>query len=321
MTEVKNFLNEEAAAIARAASRLSVEAVEKAIDFLLACRGKVVVMGVGKSGIIAHKLAATFSSTGTAAIFLHGSDILHGDLGAVSERDVAILISNSGETDELLALVPHLRRRKVTVIAIVGRLKSALAVQADAVLDASVDVEAGIYGLAPTSSTAVAMAMGDALALTLMHAKGISAEDYAANHPAGRLGKRLTLRVKDLMHGGAKNPVIGETASWLGVVKAISKGGLGAVSVADSDNKLVGIITDGDVRRAAERINLEKLATTAASEMMTRNPATATPEMLAYDALQVMENRPSQISVLAVINQTGNSVGLLRIHDIIKSGL
>jgi arabinose-5-phosphate isomerase len=276
---------------------------------------------VGKSGIIAQKIAATMTSVGTAALYLHPSDALHGGLGIVQTEDVVIVLSNSGETDEIVAMLPYLQNRQVAIVAIVGNLNSTLARRAAAVLDASVDQEACPLNLAPTTSTTVALALGDALAMTLMKVKGLTSDDFAINHPAGRLGKRLTLRVADLMHTNGENPTIATGASWVEVVRAISKGGLGAVCVLDSTGRLAGIITDGDLRRAIEQTDHESLARLTGDDFMTRKPTVATPDLLAFDALQLMENRPSQISVLPVVDSDGNCLGLIRVHDIVRSGL
>ncbi len=319
--EVVQLLHIESEAIARTATRLDARQVQAVINLLSACRGKVVVLGVGKSGIIAQKIAATMTSTGTAALHLHPSDALHGGLGIVNAEDVVIILSNSGETDELVGMLPYLKQRGVPIIAIVGNLRSTIADKADAVLDASVDHEACPLNLAPTTSTTVALAIGDALAMSLMKVKGLTLDDFASNHPAGRLGKRLTLRVTDLMHAGEKNPTITAAATWVDVVRAISDGGLGAVSVIDSNGHLAGIITDGDLRRAIQRSDHAALETLAADQIMTRGPVVATPELLAYDALRLMEDRPSQISVLPVVDSERVCVGLIRLHDIVRSGL
>jgi arabinose-5-phosphate isomerase len=295
--------------------------VERVIDLLAGCKGKVVIMGVGKSGIIAQKIAATMTSAGTAALYLHPSDALHGGLGIVQSNDVVMVLSNSGETDEIIEMLPYLNHRHVAIIAIVGNLSSTLARRSDAVLDASVDQEACPLNLAPTASTTVALAIGDALAMTLMNAKGLTSDEFAINHPSGRLGKRLTLRVADLMHGGDENPTITSGSSWVEVVRAISKGGLGAVSVVDSSGRLAGIITDGDLRRAIEQTSHETLAELSCDDFMTRSPAIATPELLAFDALRLMEDRPSQISVLPVVDEGHVCLGLIRVHDIVRSGL
>ena len=316
-SKVVNILRIEADSITSAAARLDAASVEKALDILVSCEGKVVVTGVGKSGVIAQKIAQTLTSTGTMAVFLQPSDALHGGLGVVGNDDVVIALSNSGETDEILAILPTLRQRSVAVISIVGNIDSTLARQSDAVLDAAVDKEACPLNLAPTASTTVALAIGDALAMTLMESKGHTQTDFALNHPAGRLGKRLTLSVRDLMHG---SPNVSPTAGWLDVVKAISKSALGAVNVVDERLKLLGIVTDGDLRRTIERTAPDELSLLTAQSMMTASPVTASTDMLAFDAFRLMEDRPSQISVLPVL-EDGKCVGLLRLHDIVRSGL
>jgi arabinose-5-phosphate isomerase len=278
---------------------------------------------VGKSGIIAQKIAATMTSSGTAAIHLHPSDALHGGLGIVSQDDAILMLSNSGETDELVELLPYLKRKEVPLIAILGKLNSTIARRADAVLDASVDQEACPLNLAPTTSTTVALAIGDALAMTLMRAKGLTESEFASNHPAGQLGKRLTLRVADLMHSGSKNPTIAAEAAWMEIVSTISHFGLGAVNVIDAEGKLAGIITDGDLRRSLQRIGSGEIgfANIRCDELMTRDPIVTNPEMLAFDALRLMEDRPSQINVLPVVDGDRRCIGLIRLHDIVRSGL
>ena len=278
----------------------------------------IVVIGVGKSGVIAQKIAQTLTRTGTVAVFVHPSDALHGSLGMITKGDVVMALSNSGETDEIVALLPALADRDVSLISIVGNTNSTLARKSDVFLDASVDKEACPLNLAPTTSTTVALAVGDAIAMTIMECRGLTAEAFAANHPAGRLGKRLTMRVRDLMH---ESPNVEPGAGWIEVVKAISKYALGAVNVVDGGGRLIGIVTDGDLRRTIERTAADGLGALTAEQMMTSRPINASPDMLAYDALQLMENRPSQISVLPVVNGDGNCVGLLRLHDIVRSGL
>ncbi len=308
----------EAEAIMHASAKLDRTHVEAAIGALENCSGKAVVVGVGKSGVIAQKIAQTLTSTGTMAIFIHPSDALHGGLGVVAKDDVVIVLSNSGETDEILAILPALKRRGSSIISIVGKIKSSLASQSDVVLDASVDKEACPLNLAPTASTTVALAIGDAIAMALMESKGLTEDDFAANHPAGRLGKRLTLTVADLMHA---SPNISPSAGWLDVVKSISGHSLGAVNVVDDASILVGIVTDGDLRRTIEKTPPEKFELLTAAEMMTSSPISATPGMRAFEALKLMEDRPSQISVLPVVDADGCCVGLLRLHDVVRSGL
>lgn len=316
--KVADLLRLEAYSIDRASEKLVPEIVDRAIDLLANCKGKTIVMGVGKSGVIAQKIAQTMTSTGTVAVFVHPSDALHGSLGIVASGDVVIMLSNSGETEELIAILPALKSRNVSIISILGNLNSTLASQSDVFLDASVDQEACPLNLAPTTSTTVALAIGDALAMTLMESRGLTVEDFAANHPAGQIGKRLTLRVEDLMH---ESPNISTDAGWLDVVKAISKFSLGAVNVVDDSGNLIGIVTDGDLRRTIEKTPPTEFSTLTAALMMTKNPITASPEMLAYEALRLMEDRPSQISVLPVVDSAKNCVGLLRLHDVVRSGL
>jgi arabinose-5-phosphate isomerase len=320
-SDVQDLLRMESEAIAQTATRLDQAQVERVVELLANCKGKVVIVGVGKSGIIAQKIAATMTSAGTAALYLHPSDALHGGLGIVQPDDVVIVLSNSGETSEIVEMLPYLNNRQVAIVAIVGNLSSSLARRAHAVLDASVDHEACPLNLAPTTSTTVALAIGDALAMTLMKVKGLTTKDFAVNHPAGRLGKRLTLRVADLMHHSEENPTIAAGSSWIEVVRAISRGGLGAVCVVDQAGHLAGIITDGDLRRAIEQTDHAALARLTGDDFMTRKPTVAAPELLAFDALRLMEDRPSQISVLPVVDSDQICVGLIRLHDIVRSGL
>ena len=316
--KVIEILRIEAAAIVRASDNIDRSSVEKALQTLRSCKGKAVVIGVGKSGVIAEKIAQTLTSTGTMAVFVHPSDALHGGLGVVASEDVVIALSNSGETDEILAILPSLKQRGSSIISIVGNIRSTLARQSHVVLDGSVDKEACPLNLAPTASTTVALAIGDAIAMALMESKGLTEADFAANHPAGRLGKRLTLKVADLMR---ESPNISPGSGWLEVVRAISKHSLGAVNVVSETTNLLGIVTDGDLRRTIERTSPEGLSSLTAEAMMTRSPISALPDMLAYDALRLMEDRPSQISVLPVVDDDGACVGLLRLHDVVRSGL
>jgi arabinose-5-phosphate isomerase len=322
-SRVTELLRAEADAIAKAAARVQPSDIDAAIELLKNCKGQVIVLGVGKSGIIGQKIASTMTSSGTAALFLHPSDALHGGLGIVTSDDVVILLSNSGETDELLQLLPALKRRNVPLLAIVGNVKSSIAQRADVVIDASVDQEVCPLNLAPTASTTVTLAIGDAIAMTLMRAKGITETDFASNHPGGQLGKRLTVSVGDLMHSGSQNPTIAVDAAWMEIVSAITHFGLGAVNVVSADGRLAGIITDGDLRRSLQRIGAKDLAfaNITCDELMTRDPVVTTPATLAYDALRLMEDRPSQINVLPVVDREQKCVGLIRLHDIVRSGL
>ncbi|MBD2777343.1 KpsF/GutQ family sugar-phosphate isomerase [Iningainema tapete] len=320
VNQTVELLKLEAKAISQAAERLQIDQVEHALQLLANCQGKVVLTGVGKSGIVAQKIAATLNSIGIVSVNLHPCDALHGDLGIVTSRDVAMLLSNSGETEELIEMIPHLKHRRVPMIAILGNLHSTLALQVDVVLDATVDREACPLNLAPTTSTTVALAIGDALAMTVMQMRGITPEDFAFNHPAGRLGKRLTLKVRDLMRKFPDSPSLTPQASWIEVVTAISTGGVGAVNIVE-EGLLVGLITDGDLRRWVQKTPPAQLESLNAATIMTTNPVSVTPEVLAYDALKLMENRPSQISVLPVVDEQKRCMGLIQLHDIFRKGL
>lgn len=314
----RDVLRVEAAGVQAAADRLDEAAFARAVDLLAGTIGTVHVLGSGKSGIIGRKLASTLSSTGTPAGFLHPSDAMHGDLGVVREGDVAVALSNSGESEEVLAALPYLAARGVPVVAVVGNLDSSLARRAQAVLDAGADAEACPLGLAPTTSTTVALALCDALAILVMQRKGVTAEGFAYNHPSGRLGRRLTLVVRDLMRDDVV--CVFPEDGFLHAVDAIGKGGVGAVPVV-ADGLLFGIVTDGDVRRALERHALEDLGSLRVSNMMTAGPVTTSPDVLAYDALRLMEDRPSQITVLPVVDSDGAVHGVLRLHDLVRAGL
>lgn len=321
LKNVYQLLQLESSAIGRASQKLDKEQTNFCLQILNNCIGKVILTGVGKSGIVAQKIAATLTSIGVLAIYLHPCDALHGDFGIVTKEDVVIMLSNSGETDELLTMIPHLKLRHVPIIGILGNIKSNLARQTDVVLDASVDREACPLNLAPTTSTTVALAIGDALAMTLVQMKGLTPEAFAINHPAGRLGKRLTLRVIDLMHANNDYPKLSPEAKWTDLIYALTKGGLGAANIVDNNNYLLGIITDGDLRRRLIQTKSSELDNLKAGDIMTCNPVVVTPETLAYDALKIMEDRKSQISILPVVDAEQHSIGLIRLHDIIRSGL
>lgn len=314
-----DVLRIEAAALASAAERCDVDAYARAAALIAGASGRVHVIGSGKSGIVARKAAATLNSTGTPATFLHPADALHGDLGVVAGGDVAVALSNSGETDEVLALLPYLAARGVPVVAVVGNASSSLARRAAAVLDAVVEEEACALGLAPTASTTLAMAVCDALAVLVMQEKGVTAEGFASNHPSGRLGRRLTLTVQDLMLDRGVAAVRPDD-SFLDVVGAIGKSGAGAAPVVEGRH-LVGIVTDGDVRRTLERTAVDELSGLLVRHLMTSDPSTTTGDRLAYEALRVMEDRPSQITVLPVVDADGDLLGLLRLHDLVRAGL
>jgi arabinose-5-phosphate isomerase len=332
-TALSRCLQEEAAAISAAAHRLNPQHVEAALSLLGACqkhRAKLVISGVGKSGIVARKIAATFSSIGLTAVFLNPVDALHGDLGIVDAEDVALLLSNSGETEELLAILPHLSRRGTHRIALVGRIDSSLARGCDVVLDGSVDREVCPLNLAPTASTAVAMAIGDALAAVWMERAGISPVDFAINHPAGSLGRRLTLTVADLMVPASELTPLPPDAPLPQVIAHLtqgspSRGSLGAswVHSAEDAASLAGLITDGDLRRTLQRHGPYDWARITAADIATVDPITIQSHELAVAALELMErNHRKAISVLPVINPNEPVclVGLLRLHDLIRAG-
>lgn len=278
--------------------------------------GKIVVTGVGKSGKIAQKIAATFASTGSASIYLHPTEALHGDLGVVAPNDSILALSYTGNTDELLRLIPSLKRLQLSLIGMGGYPHSQLAQACDVWIDASVDQEACPHNLAPTSSTTLALALGDALAMSLMQLRGFDAQSFAKNHPGGALGRRLHLTVADVMHSGDAAACVPPHALMEEVVVVSTQKKLGAVLVVEG-SKLMGLITDGDLRRALQ--HREKFFQLRASDVMTRNPVSVQPDLMAYDALQTMENRPSQISVLPVLSSDGNWLGVVRLHDLIRS--
>ena len=327
MSALTRCLQEEAAAIAAAAERLSAVQVEGALSLLERCadsKAKLVITGVGKSGIVARKIAATFSSIGLMALYLNPLDALHGDLGVVAPDDVCLLLSNSGETAELLELMPHLKRRGSARIALVGSAQSSLAHGSDVVLEASVDREVCPLNLAPTASTAVAMAIGDALAAVWMQRRGISPADFAINHPAGSLGKQLTMTVADLMVPVANLQPITPDTSLPEVISRLTQGAIGSSWVEDpqAPRRLLGLITDGDLRRALRDHGPERWPSLSASDLMTSDPITVSTDLLAVDAIKRMEhNRRKPISVLPVVDQHDLLLGLLRLHDLVQAGL
>ena len=333
-TALSRCLQQEATAIAAAAARLDPGQVEAALALLASCsarRAKLVVSGVGKSGIVARKIAATFSSLSLTAVFLHPGDALHGDMGIVAADDVVLLLSNSGETEELLAILPHLRRRGTARIAVVGRIHSSLAAHCDVVLDASVDREICPLNLAPTASTAVAMAIGDALAAVWMERAGISPQDFAINHPAGALGRQLTLTVADLMVPAKDLSPLAPDAPLPAVIANLTSGSpsLGSLGAAwmhteNDPSHLAGLITDGDLRRCLQSHRAADWTQLRAASMATLDPITVTPQTMAATALELMErNGRRTISVLPVVDPTDQRrlLGMLRLHDLVKAGL
>ena len=294
------------------------ESFAEAVELLYRCRGRVVVTGMGKSGIIGRKIAATLASTGTPSFFLHPAEGVHGDLGMLTRQDVVVAISNSGRTKEVLEVIPVVKRLGLKLIAMTGDMGSELAKRADVVLDVSVEREACPLGLAPTSSTTAALVMGDALAMALLKKKGFKREDFAIVHPAGSLGKKLLLRVEDLMHTVNEVPMVLPRTPMKDVVIEISEKRLGMTTVVDEEGRLVGVITDGDLRRLIERMGKAMFDATA-SEVMTKRPKVIERDALAVRALNEMEKY--SITSLVVVDAEGKVEGVIHLHDLLKSGI
>lgn len=315
LERARTVLHIEAAAVTALESRLGGGFVQ-ACQLLLACSGRVVVSGMGKSGHIGTKIAATLASTGTPAFFVHPAEASHGDIGMITAQDVVLALSNSGETDELVTILPIIKRLNVPLIALTGRADSTLGRAATVVLDVSVAAEACPLNLAPTASTTATLAMGDALAVAVLEARGFTPEDFARSHPAGSLGRKLLLHVEDVMRTGDSSPVVAPDA-WLrdGLLEMTRKG-LGMTSIA-TDGKLVGVFTDGDLRRVLDKsLNMH---TTRMSEVMTVNPKRAKPRMLAAEAVHLMDRY--RITALPVVNDDDVIVGALNIHDLFRAGV
>lgn len=289
----------------------------RAVELMRACQGKIVVTGLGKSGVICQKIAATLASTGTPSFFLHSGDAVHGDLGMVREDDLILAISNSGETEEILKLLPHFKLHGIKLVVITGNPNSTLAKAGDVVLDVRVTEEACALGPAPTASTTAALAMGDALAVVLLEDKGFKEEDFALRHPGGTLGRRLLLRVGDLMCRGEQLPVVQEKTLVRDALFEITSKRLGVTGVTDGDGKLAGIITDGDLRRALERKG--QILTLPADEIMTRSPKTIPADTMATEAMAVMER--FSITSLFVLDGGDRPIGVIHLHDLVKAGI
>jgi len=312
----KRVLDIEARAIASLVDRLD-DRFTQAVDLLFVCSGKVVVSGMGKSGLIGQKIAATLASTGTPAFFLHPAEGIHGDLGMLARHDTVIALSNSGETEEVLKLLPFGKRLNIPVIALTGRIQSSLAKNSDVTLDVSVTEEACPMGLAPTASTTAMLAMGDALAITLLQKRGLREEDFAQFHPGGTLGRRLLLRVQDLMHQGDAVPRVLSDATIHDALLEMTTKKLGMTTVLDDAGRLFGVVTDGDLRRCLEK-GID-LAAAHVHDLASRSPKTITPDALAARAVQIMEE--FSITSLVVLNEHGSVVGVLHLHDLLKSGI
>lgn len=312
----KRVLEIEARAIAALVERLD-ERFAKAVDLLYRCSGKVVVSGMGKSGLIGQKIAATMASTGTPAFFVHPADGIHGDLGMLTKQDSLLALSNSGETEEVLKLLPFMKRLNIPIIALTGRTQSTLAKESDVVLDVSVAEEACPLGLAPTSSTTAALAMGDALAIALLQKRGFKEEDFAQFHPGGALGRRLLYKVRDLMHQGSALPRVAATAPARDAILEMTSKKLGMTTVVDAKGQLAGVITDGDLRRFLERGG--NLAKAKAKDLGSKSPRTIPADALAAKAVQTMEQ--FSITSLVVVDERKRLAGVIHLHDLLKRGV
>jgi arabinose-5-phosphate isomerase len=322
LQRAKEVLNIEATGIVSLIDRLDDHFIQ-AIELLYNCRGKVVVTGLGKSGLVCRKIAATFSSMGTPSFFLHAGDANHGDMGMIMEGDVVLAVSNSGETEEILTLIPTLKRIGVRIVAMTGNHDSTLSRAADVVLDAGVTEEACPLGLSPTASTTAALALGDALAVILLEKKGFKEEDFALRHPGGILGRKLLLRVEDLMHRDGDVPLVGEETLMKEAILVITSKRLGVTGVTDKRGDLIGVITDGDLRRGLQAHG-DGILSKRAEEIMTLKPRSIEKDALASQALARMEeNMPRPITSLFVVEKLGDRVpvGILHIHDLLKAGI
>lgn len=309
-------ISTEAAAVSNLASRID-ESFVAACQLIIDCRGRIVVLGMGKSGHIAGKIAATLASTGTPAFFVHPGEASHGDLGMITQDDVVLLLSNSGETDEVKQILPILKRLGVGLIAITGKVGSTLANHADIHLNVTVDTEACPLGLAPTSSTTAALVMGDALAVSLLESRGFTAEDFARSHPAGQLGKRLLVHVQDIMHSGDDMPVVGQQASVSETIVEMTNKRLGMVAITDAEMKVLGVFTDGDLRRImAQELDPHK---TAIGDVMTVNGKTIQAQALAAEAVKMLQQY--KIQGLLVVDDDRQLQGVLNFNDLLQAGV
>ena len=319
LENARNVLKMEADAILELVPRINGQ-FTAAVEMILACPGRTVITGMGKSGIIGRKMAATLASTGTPSFYLHPAEGIHGDLGMVTADDVVIALSNSGETGEILHILPSLRRIGAKIIAMVGNPNSSLGKNADVVLDVGVSKEACPLGLAPTSSTTAALAFGDALAVALLSKRKFTADQFAVFHPGGSLGRKLLMTVADVMHAGDENPLVKGDMKVQDALFVITDKGLGAVSVVDDDDKMIGVLTDGDVRRGLSQGF--SFLTRPVTELMTKAPKTITQDKLAAEALHLMEsNKPRPITVLPVIDAEKHVIGLLHMTDLVRQGV
>ncbi len=316
LSRAKRVLETEIAAIAAVRERLQAQFVD-ACRLLIACKGRVVVSGMGKSGHIGNKVAATLASTGTPSFFLHPAEASHGDIGMITAEDVLLALSNSGETPELLTILPVIKRLGVPIVVMTGRPASTLAKAAEVVLDVSVPEEACPHNLAPTASTTATLAVGDALAVAILEARGFTQEDFARSHPGGMLGRRLLLRIEDVMRTGEDLPIVGPETSLRDGLIEMSRKGLGMTAIVDRDRKVLGIFTDGDLRRTLDRD--PDLRSKRMTDVMTVNPRTVRPGILAAEAVHLMES--SRITQLLVADDQHVLIGALNVHDLFRAGV
>lgn len=309
----------EAEAVTHLIPRINDE-FEAAIQDILACDGRVVVTGMGKSGHIGKKIAASFASTGTPSFFMHPAEAFHGDLGMVTSNDIVLAISNSGESTEVVNILPIIKRIGATIIAMCGRRESSLGMNAEHFIDIGVEREACPLGLAPTASTTATLAMGDAMTVALLSSRNFTAKEFAVFHPGGALGRKLLLTVDHVMHSGEDNPVIAIHRSAREAIFTMTSKGLGATSIVDENGKLVGIVTDGDIRRGLEKG--PEFIDEPVEKLMTKNPKTITKEKLAASALSIMEkHRPRPITVLPVVNKDDEPIGIVHLTDLLRQGV
>jgi len=315
----KKVIQIEAEAVSQLANRID-EQFDRAVEEIFNCDGRVIVSGMGKSGLISQKIASTLASTGTPAQFVHPGEAIHGDLGMITKRDIVLAVSNSGETHELIQLMPAIRRLGVTVIGLVGRRESSVSVMVDVVIDTSVEKEACTLDLAPTASTTAMLAMGDALAVALLEKRGFQREDFALLHPGGTLGRQLLLTVREIMHSGDDLPIVARDTDVKSALLTMSEKRLGVAIVLDDDGNLAGIITDGDIRRALEKS--DHIFDETAEFLMASNPKWVSQDTLAINGLEIMEKY--SITSLFVYEDEANNrkpAGIIHIHDILKAGI
>lgn len=312
----RTVIETEAQVITTLSKRID-QSFARACHYLLDCKGRIAVIGVGKSGHIGKKIAATFASTGSPAFFVHPSEAKHGDIGMITKHDVILALSNSGETEEIISILPVIKRLDIPLIALTGNPHSTLAKTATINLDVSVEKEACPLGLAPTSSTTAALVMGDALAMALLDKRGFTENDFALSHPGGALGKRLLLRVDEIMHKNDQVPIVSYQSSLKEVLVEMTQKKLGITTIVNDAKELIGIFTDGDLRRAFD--NHADIHQTLVHEIMSKNPKTISKEILAADALKIME--AYKITALIVINELKQPIGVIHIHDILRAGV